>query len=168
MISPTKDPAPLKPRSLGHHASLLLALTLGASSCLAASITLILPSQLSLPAVSVASFSQTVTSPEHSLELFNRNEKNGWTLTAEVADEQLAGDFSSASIPASITFKSITWIGGGQGSAAGIFIHPDGSRIEADPGFGLGKYAIVFEIQYHAPAFPIADSYRGDSIFIVQ
>lgn len=71
-------------------------------------------------------------------------------------------------IPAEFKFKSITWVAGGNGSTAGIDIHPSGEYNEADPGFGKGVYDIKFKIALHAPSFPDADHSYGILAFIVQ
>lgn len=124
--------------------------------------------RITLPGLTVTSSPQQVYSGPLVLTLANKNETNGWILSGEVAENALVGSATSERIPATLSFQSISWLSGGSGSAAGITVFPDGSRIEADPGFGLGNYEIVFEIRYDAPAFPIADQYQGVSTFTVQ
>lgn len=126
------------------------------------------PGRIALPEVEVADSPQTVYSGSLTLDLTNKSELNGWLLTGEVAQDALVGSYTEERIPATLTFKSISWISGGHGSAAGITVFPDGSRIEANPGFGIGKYKIEFEIRYDVPAFPAADRYDCVSTFIVQ
>lgn len=126
------------------------------------------PGRVTLPEVSVTDSPQTVYSGSLTLDLTNASEPNGWILTGEIAQNALVGSYTEERIPATLTFKSITWISGGHGSAAGITVYPDGKRIEADPGFGIGKYTIEFEIRYDVPAFPAADRYDCVSTFIVQ
>lgn len=124
--------------------------------------------RISLPGLTVSSEPQQVYSGALFLTLANKNETNGWLLSGEVADGSLVGSSSGERIPATLSFTSITWVKGGNGSAAGITVRPDGKSIEADPGFGLGNYKIQFEIRYDAPAFPTADQYYGVSTFTVQ
>ncbi len=149
-------------------ATLLATLTLLQTLAQAASIVLTAPTQISLPSIEVASYPQTVYSGDYTLELFNSDQNDGWFLTGEVLDQQLVGLATSETLPSQLVFKSIAWISGGQGSAAGIAISPDGSSIEADPGFGIGTFSIVFEIQYEVPAFPRADAYQGTCAFAIQ
>ncbi|MDQ8202043.1 hypothetical protein [Pelagicoccus sp. SDUM812003] len=122
----------------------------------------------SLPSIEVRSTPQSVYSGDLTLDLINNNDSAGWILTGEVDTGHLIGSSSGERIPATLAFKSITWVKGGNGNAAGITISPNGSTIEADPGFGLGQYTIVFEIRYDVPAYPRADSYQGVSTFIIQ
>lgn len=133
-----------------------------------AAININAPQNISLPSVEVTSSPQTVYSGDLILSLRNNKDTVGWILTAEVINDQLVGSASGQTIDATITMKSVVWVSGGNGSAAGITIFPDGSRIEADPGFGMGVYDIVFEIQYNVPAYPRADSYQGTSSFVIQ
>ena len=131
-------------------------------------ITLTAPTSIRLPDTSVTESPQTIYSGDITIQLKNPNVKTGWLLSAEVLNEQLEGLNSGENIPAQLYFKSITWIKGGQGSSLGLTVHPDGKRIEADPGYGRGEYEIVFEVRYTVPAFPRADIYQGLTTFIVQ
>lgn len=126
------------------------------------------PRRIALPSLTVSADAQQVYSGTLTLDLSNAKETNGWLLQGDIAEDAMIGDFSGERIPAALTFRSITWIAGGNGSAAGVRIHSDGTRIEADPGFGIGKYKIEFEIKYDVPAFPATDSYNCVSTFIVQ
>ncbi|EDY83107.1 hypothetical protein VDG1235_2731 [Verrucomicrobiia bacterium DG1235] len=150
-------------------ALLLLTLLLGYSSALGANaINIKGDNRVTLPGLVVTSSPQRIHSGTLLLSLSNKNETNGWVLSGEVNESALIGSATAERIPATLTFQSISWLSGGNGSTAGITVYPDGTRIEADPGFGLGNYQITFEIYYDAPAFPIADSYRGVSTFTVQ
>lgn len=126
------------------------------------------PGRVALPEVQVAGTQQTVYSGSLTLDLTNKSELDGWILTGDIAQNALIGSYTEERIPATLSFKTITWISDGNGSAAGIRVYPDGQRIEADPGFGIGKYKIEFEIRYDVPAFPAADRYDCVSTFIVQ
>lgn len=106
------------------------------------------PRRISFPNTRVSDFPQEVYSGEHTLRLSNQNFKKGWLLTGKVILGHLIGIRSWERIPADMRFKSITWIGGGNGSTAGISIDPSGEFIEADPSFGLGIYDIAFEIPH--------------------
>ena len=126
------------------------------------------PHRLRLPPITVSDSPQQVTSGLKLLRLNNVRDTNGWILSADVLDGALTGRRTGERIPASLTFRSIQWVRGGNCSAAGIKVHPDGASIEADPGFGIGEFKITFEVRYDAPAFPLADRYHGVTTFIVQ
>ena len=126
------------------------------------------PRRIAFPNTRVEGFPQEVYSGEHTLRLSNRNFKKGWLLTGKIFQDHLAGIRSWEKIPAELKFKSITWIREGNGSTAGITIHPSGEHIEADPSFGMGVYDIAFEVALRVPAFPSADKYYGISAFIIQ
>lgn len=166
--SPRADSAPPSQRQLIQATLFSLFVIASPAAAFGAGITVTGPGQIAFPSVTVTAYPESVYSGEYTLELFNRNEKNGWLLTGEVSEGHLLGSASGTSVPAELIFKSITWISGGQGSSAGIIIAADGKRIEADPGFGIGKYVIAFEIRFDVPAFPTADQYHGVSTFIVQ
>ena len=126
------------------------------------------PRRIRFPEISVTEYPQEIYSGERTLRLTNRHYKRGWLLGGKVFREKLFGIHSWSRIPAEFKFKSITWVEGGNGSTAGINIHPNGEYIEADPGFGKGVYDIKFEIALQVPAFPDADRYYGILAFIVQ
>ena len=126
------------------------------------------PDRVTMPELTVSDSPQTIYSGSLTLDLTNEAELNGWILTGEIAQNAFIGSYTEERIPATLTFKSITWLSGGHGSAAGINVYPDGQRIEADPGFGIGKYRVEFEIRYDVPAFPAADRYDCVSTFIIQ
>lgn len=150
-------------------AIILLTFLIGSASILGNDgISLEGPRRISLPEISVSENPHRVYSGNLTLDLSNKEELNGWMLTGEVAENALVGSYTEERIPAILTFKSVHWIKGGNGSAAGIRILQDGSKVEADPGFGIGKYKIEYEVRYEVPAFPAADAYRGVSTFIVQ
>ena len=141
-------------------------------ACLApsvhAGINLSVSRSISLPSVAVAPDPQTVFSGDQTLSLNNSNVSNGWILNASVENGVLLGSSSGETIAATILFKSVIWRKGGNGTVAGIAISQDGSRVEADPGFGLGSFDIVFEVRYDVPAFPRSDTYQGVSTFVIQ
>lgn len=123
---------------------------------------------LRLPSIEVSASPQQIHSGPQTLFLQNGRNTNGWLVTSEIIDGCLKGHFSNETIPATLSFQSVTWLKGGNRSAAGISIHSNGTAVEADPGFGIGVFIIKYEIRYDAPAFPAADRYRGISTFIVQ
>ena len=125
------------------------------------------PGQIALPSLSVSAEYQSVLSGNYTLQLRNTNGKQGWLLTGEILNGALLGDSSGFALPATMRFKAIRWTSGPSGSTAGIAIASDGSRIEADPGFGRGQFDIDFEIQYDVPPFPRADIYRGVTTFSI-
>src|SRR5690606_25034781 len=111
---------------------------------------------------------QQIVSAGNFLALANDGEPSGWTLICEIAESRVEGLAKGASIPARARFVSIRWIAGGSGSTAGIYIAPDGSRIEAAPGFGEGSYEVEYEVSLDAPAFLSADAYCGVISFSIQ
>ncbi len=126
------------------------------------------PRQVLLPGIAVTSSPQQIYSGVQTILLKNKNAPDGWILSGDISNGSLTGNNSGEQIPAVLQFISITWLKGGNGSAAGITIHSNGTAIEADPGFGIGDFEIEFEIRYDTPAFPTADQYQGVSTFIVQ
>ncbi len=126
------------------------------------------PRRISFPKTFVTEYSQEVYSSEQTLRLTNRNFRRGWSLKGKVFLDKLFGIRSWTSLPAEFRFKSISWVRGGNGSSAGINIHPNGEYIEADPGFGMGTYDIKFEVILQVPPFPDADKYYGVLAFIIQ
>lgn len=132
------------------------------------SITVEGPGRISLPNLVVSSTAQQVYSGTLTLDLTNETERNGWLLSGAIAEDALIGSQTGERIAATLAFKSVRWISDGNGSAVGIKVYPDGKRVEADPGFGLGKYRIEFEVRYDVPAFPTTDHYNCISTFIVQ
>ncbi|MBK1879825.1 hypothetical protein [Pelagicoccus mobilis] len=167
--SQTIFPAPTRLTSPTTSALILFTFIIGSVSVVGSdTIRVEGPGRVTLPEVEVKDSQQTVYSGSLTLDLTNKSELNGWLLTGEIAQNALIGSYTEEQIPAALSFKSITWISGGNGSAAGITVYPDGQRIEADPGFGVGKYKIEFEIRYDVPPFPAADRYDCVSTFIVQ
>ncbi len=153
-------------RNLGFALGLL---ALASSSARAASaISIQGPRQVLLPGIVVTATPQQIYSGVQTILLKNKNAPDGWLLSGDISNGSLTGSNSGEQIPATLQFISITWLKSGNGSAAGISIHPDGTAIEADPGFGIGDFEIEFEIRYDTPAFPTADQYQGVSTFIVQ
>lgn len=126
------------------------------------------PRRIRFPSVEVSDLPQEIYSDTQRLVLSNRNFKKGWLLNARIFKEKLFGATTWERIPAKLRFESISWIEGGSGSTAGISIHPDGERIEADPSFGMGVFEIAFEAKLEIPPFPHADNYYGICSFIVQ
>lgn len=126
------------------------------------------PGRISLPNLVVAATPQQVYSGTLTLDLSNETERNGWLLSGSIAEGALVGSETGARIPAELTFKSVRWISDGNGSTVGIKVYADGKQVEADPGFGIGKYRIEFEVRYDVPAFPTTDYYNCISTFIVQ
>ena len=126
------------------------------------------PQRIRFPATSVSENPEILYSGNHNLRLANFHHKKGWSLSGRIFKKLLIGRRSFETIPAELKFKSITWIQGGNGSAVGITMHPDGQRIEADPSFGMGIYNIEFEVAIHVPAFAYADSYHGVSLFSIR
>ena len=126
------------------------------------------PRRIRFPKTFVTEYPQQVYSSEQTLTLTNKNFKRGWLLTGKVFQDKLFGIHSWSELAAEFRFKSISWVQGGTGSAAGINIHPNGEYIEADPGFGKGTYDIKFEVVLQIPPFPDADRYYGVLAFIIQ
>ena len=126
------------------------------------------PRRIRFPSIEVVDRPQDIFCETQYLRLSNRNFKKGWLLSARIFKEKLFGAATWERIPAKLRFQSISWIEGGSGSTAGITIHPNGERIEADPSFGMGIYEIAFEVKLEVPAFPHADDYYGICSFIVQ
>lgn len=126
------------------------------------------PRRINFPRSVVTEYAQEIYSSEQTLRLTNKNFQRGWTLKGKVFLDKLFGIHSWTSLPAEFRFTSISWVGGGNGSSAGINIHPNGEYIEADPGFGQGTYDIKFEVVLQVPPFPDADRYYGVLAFIIQ
>ncbi len=126
------------------------------------------PRRIIFPRTTVTEYPQDVYSHEQRLILSNKNFKKGWLLNGKVFRDRLFGWKTWERIPAELKFKSITWVRGGNGSTAGIRIHPSGEYIEADPNYRRGVYDIRFEVVLRVPAFPYADKYFGVCAFIVQ
>lgn len=131
------------------------------SSSLRADISIEAPSFIAFPPSEVLAEPQTLQSLGETLVLSNPDSAAGWTLVCEIVEDRVEGQSSGASIPAVARFASIRWISGGAGSTAGISIAPDGSRVEAAPGFGEGVYEIGFDVRLDAPPFLSADTYSG-------
>lgn len=146
--------------------SALAALSL--APLLSAGIRVVGPGSLSLPFLMVSPHPLSISSDQYVVRLSNPDVEKGWLLSGEVFNGALEGVASGEKINAELTFKSITLARGERGSPNGLFIHSDGKRVEADPGFGLGEYEIVFEVRFDVPALARADRYYGVSTFFVQ
>lgn len=125
-------------------------------------------SYVSVPQISITGRPYRMKSEVHSLVLENDSETLGWTLTAEVYQRRVEGQDFGISIPATFKFKSIKRKDGHSGRASGLRITGDNSRVEADPGFGIGTYEITYEIEFLIPPLPYADHYYGVTIFSLQ
>gem|GEM_PF-3357107 len=126
------------------------------------------PASIVAPPAQVGPDPQTISSGDQTMSL-QYSGKRGWQLSGEINQNIVEGWESGIRMPALFKFKSITWISGGEiKSTAGISISPDQTMIIAEPGFGKGRFDIIFEVIYEVPALAYADTYHGVIAFTGQ
>lgn len=133
-----------------------------------AEIVLIAESSIRIPEISITGAAHSIQSEEQKLCLKNSSVETGWNLLAEVYQYRVEGQELGGSLSATLKFKSIRSIDQNAAKPHGMRISENQSRIEADPGSGIGTFEIIYEIELTIPPFPYADRYYGISTFSIQ